>query len=147
VEPVKVGVIRFVQVLEVRGEGQDVSYLVHYTGWNTRYDEWIKRARIADNLSWNPGRAKRRHQAELAGSGKKVLTKRALASKAAANRDPSSPQQGGQVGFRIAYSMGCLGAKSTENYSPIIVQQGSAQRILVQGEAEQESTFVTLRFA
>jgi len=27
------------------------GYLVHYTGWNTRYDEWIKRNRVAENLS------------------------------------------------------------------------------------------------
>ncbi|KAL1501119.1 hypothetical protein ABEB36_006504 [Hypothenemus hampei] len=26
-------------------------YLVHYTGWNTRYDEWIPANRIAENLS------------------------------------------------------------------------------------------------
>lgn len=26
-------------------------YMVHYTGWNTRYDEWIKPIRIAENLS------------------------------------------------------------------------------------------------
>lgn len=31
-------------------------YLVHYTGWNTRYDEWVKRARIAENLTWTPAR-------------------------------------------------------------------------------------------
>lgn len=28
-------------------------YLVHYTGWNNRYDEWIQRERIAENLSNN----------------------------------------------------------------------------------------------
>jgi Ras-related protein Rab-1A len=34
-------------------------FLVHYTGWNTRYDEWIPRTRIEENLSWTPARAKR----------------------------------------------------------------------------------------
>lgn len=28
-------------------------YLVHYTGWNNRYDEWVQRERIAENLSNN----------------------------------------------------------------------------------------------
>lgn len=28
-------------------------YLVHYTGWNHRYDEWVQRERIAENLSNN----------------------------------------------------------------------------------------------
>ena len=32
------------------------KYLVHYQGWNARYDEWIKRGRIAENLSWSKDR-------------------------------------------------------------------------------------------
>lgn len=35
------------KVLEIDNE----MYLVHYTGWNTRYDEWISPVRIAENLS------------------------------------------------------------------------------------------------
>lgn len=34
-------------------------YLVHYTGWNTRYDEWIKGSRIAQNFTQTQGRIKR----------------------------------------------------------------------------------------
>merc|ERR1711915_915570 len=29
------------------------KYFVHYQGWNQRYDEWITRGRIAENLTWN----------------------------------------------------------------------------------------------
>ena len=29
------------------------KYYVHYQGWNQRYDEWIARGRIAENLTWN----------------------------------------------------------------------------------------------
>lgn len=36
-----------------------VLYLVHYTGWNTRYDEWIKASRIAQNFTQTQGRVKR----------------------------------------------------------------------------------------
>lgn len=50
------------KVLEIEEDGSECMYLVHYTGWNTRYDEWIKRGRIADNLSWTPTRAKRQRQ-------------------------------------------------------------------------------------
>jgi len=35
------------------------KYFVHYQGWNARYDEWIKRSRIAENLSWNKERARK----------------------------------------------------------------------------------------
>lgn len=41
-------------------DGIAIEYLVHYTGWNNRYDEWIRRSRIADNLSWSPTRAKKK---------------------------------------------------------------------------------------
>ena len=33
-------------------------YLVHYQGWNARYDEWIERSRVAENLSWTKDREK-----------------------------------------------------------------------------------------
>lgn len=37
-----------------------LMYMVHYTGWNTRYDEWIGPSRIAENKSSN--KAKRLKQ-------------------------------------------------------------------------------------
>ena len=46
----------FLQVCEIRVENSARLFLVHYTGWNTRYDEWIKRVRIAENLTWTPNR-------------------------------------------------------------------------------------------
>ncbi|KAI5741147.1 hypothetical protein M8J76_010812 [Diaphorina citri] len=49
------------KVLSTREEdGKEREYLVHYTGWNTRYDEWIRRNRIAENLSWTPARSSKR---------------------------------------------------------------------------------------
>lgn len=39
------------KVIEIDREAMGPIYLVHYTGWNTRYDEWIVPARIAENLS------------------------------------------------------------------------------------------------
>ena len=35
------------------GGGRWPRYYVHYQGWNQRYDEWITRGRIAENLTWN----------------------------------------------------------------------------------------------
>jgi len=29
------------------------EYLVHYSGWNTRYDEWIAEERIASRITMN----------------------------------------------------------------------------------------------
>lgn len=39
------------KVIEIDREAIGFIYLVHYTGWNTRYDEWITPSRIAENLS------------------------------------------------------------------------------------------------
>lgn len=39
------------KVIEIDKESSEPIYLVHYTGWNTRYDEWITVGRIAENLS------------------------------------------------------------------------------------------------
>lgn len=36
------------KVIEISNEGM---LRVHYTGWNTRYDEWIKPQRIARNVT------------------------------------------------------------------------------------------------
>lgn len=46
-------------MLEVEEEGNAPMYYVHYLGWNTRYDEWIRRPRIAENITWSQNRARK----------------------------------------------------------------------------------------
>ena len=38
------------KVKEVDG-GEEKAYLVHYNGWNSRYDEWIDSGRIAGKIT------------------------------------------------------------------------------------------------
>ncbi|KAG5336525.1 ARI4B protein, partial [Acromyrmex charruanus] len=47
------------KVIEIEKEGPEPMYLVHYTGWNNRYDEWIKASRIAQNITQSQGKVKR----------------------------------------------------------------------------------------
>lgn len=47
------------QVLEVEEEGNAPMYYVHYLGWNNRYDEWIRRPCIAENLTWSQNRVRK----------------------------------------------------------------------------------------
>lgn len=47
------------KVIDIEKDGAEPMYLVHYTGWNTRYDEWIKASRIAQNFTQAQGRMKR----------------------------------------------------------------------------------------
>lgn len=41
------------KVLEITylANDEEYSYLVHYNGWNQRYDEWVKKDRVAENLT------------------------------------------------------------------------------------------------
>uniref|UniRef100_W4VRS1 Putative dna-binding bright/brcaa1/rbp1 n=1 Tax=Corethrella appendiculata TaxID=1370023 RepID=W4VRS1_9DIPT len=39
------------KVIEIAIQEGSPIYLVHYTGWNTRYDEWVRKDRIAENLT------------------------------------------------------------------------------------------------
>uniref|UniRef100_A0A182PQD3 ARID domain-containing protein n=1 Tax=Anopheles epiroticus TaxID=199890 RepID=A0A182PQD3_9DIPT len=41
------------KVIEIAKQEGNPIYLVHYTGWNTRYDEWVRKERIAENLTNN----------------------------------------------------------------------------------------------
>ncbi|XP_066600932.1 AT-rich interactive domain-containing protein 4A [Prorops nasuta] len=47
------------KVIDMEKDGSEPIYLVHYTGWNTRYDEWIKASRIAQNFTQAQSRVKR----------------------------------------------------------------------------------------
>ncbi|KAJ8674346.1 hypothetical protein QAD02_005608 [Eretmocerus hayati] len=47
------------KVIDTEKDGSETVYLVHYTGWNTRYDEWIKSSRVAHNYTQAQGRVKR----------------------------------------------------------------------------------------
>ncbi|KAK2707232.1 AT-rich interactive domain-containing protein 4B-like isoform X2 [Artemia franciscana] len=50
------GTVYEAKVMDIRLENDVETYMVHYTGWNIRYDEWITRSRIAQNLTWTPNR-------------------------------------------------------------------------------------------
>ncbi|GFT68434.1 AT-rich interactive domain-containing protein 4B [Nephila pilipes] len=39
------------KVLKIEMDGPDKRYYVHYAGWNTRYDEWVKKSYIVANIS------------------------------------------------------------------------------------------------
>lgn len=39
------------KVIGVEKSEDKHDYLVHYSGWNTRYDEWIESSRIAGKLT------------------------------------------------------------------------------------------------
>ena len=39
------------KVVDVERSGERQDYLVHYNGWNTRYDEWIDSSRIAGKIT------------------------------------------------------------------------------------------------
>ena len=46
------------KVVEIEESEERCDYLVHYNGWNNRYDEWIDSSKIAGKVT---GSAKSRH--------------------------------------------------------------------------------------
>ncbi|XP_040569604.1 uncharacterized protein [Lepeophtheirus salmonis] len=57
------GIIYDAKVIKCQEQEKNNSkwprYYVHYQGWNARYDEWINRSRIAENLSWTKDRPRK----------------------------------------------------------------------------------------
>ncbi|XP_064490019.1 AT-rich interactive domain-containing protein 4A-like isoform X2 [Ornithodoros turicata] len=50
------------KVLRIEDDGPDRRFYVHYTGWNMRYDEWVRKNRIVENVTDKAGRRKRIHK-------------------------------------------------------------------------------------
>ncbi|XP_056643413.1 AT-rich interactive domain-containing protein 4B isoform X1 [Diorhabda sublineata] len=64
------------KVIEIDKDQSGQIYLVHYTGWNTRYDEWIQYQRIAENLSaTKKTKRSKQNTAQLSGSSKSPVSK------------------------------------------------------------------------
>lgn len=72
------------KVIEISMQQGTTLYLVHYTGWNTRYDEWVPKERIAENLTNN--KTNKRAKTGGTGNGSGAATK-ANEQKATANID------------------------------------------------------------
>ena len=51
-------------MLQVDASAGARRYFIHYLNWNKRYDEWVKRNRLIENLSWAPTRARRNSRVE-----------------------------------------------------------------------------------
>ncbi|XP_014243537.1 AT-rich interactive domain-containing protein 4B isoform X2 [Cimex lectularius] len=79
------------KVLNVREEDGEKLYLVHYNGWNSRYDEWIKMSRIAHNYSWTGGRTPKKFlQASMTKTTKKKNQKTDSSSSSTSKEQPFS---------------------------------------------------------
>ena len=58
------GQIYEAKIMKAGKDKKEGKFYVHYQGWNQRYDEWITRGKIAENLTWdeNPRSHKAREQ-------------------------------------------------------------------------------------
>ncbi|XP_060528057.1 AT-rich interactive domain-containing protein 4B-like isoform X2 [Cylas formicarius] len=83
------------KVVDIDKDQTGTIYLVHYTGWNTRYDEWIPTTRVAENLSANT-KAKKSKSCTPSISSKTIPV--ATSSKVTA----SKRARGGSVSSRLA---------------------------------------------
>ncbi|KAI4502694.1 hypothetical protein M0802_002606 [Mischocyttarus mexicanus] len=63
------------KIIDMEKDSNEPMYLVHYTGWNTRYDEWIKPSRIAQNFTQTQGRVKRNKATTTSTTSSKEIKK------------------------------------------------------------------------
>lgn len=47
------GQIYEAKIMKAGKDKKEGKFYVHYQGWNQRYDEWITRGKIAENITWN----------------------------------------------------------------------------------------------
>ncbi|XP_065343316.1 AT-rich interactive domain-containing protein 4B isoform X1 [Cloeon dipterum] len=132
------------KVIEV-DSAQDL-YMVHYTGWNTRYDEWVPRARIASNLSWTPARAKRTGRPSTNASplnkvrgkiykrARKSLQKQTSVGSSSAG--PGRPSRAGKESSTRSTTPSSVTSSSSRTKSPAAGQSSRAQRAVKRSERQ-----------
>merc|ERR1712226_1742375 len=47
------GQIYEAKIMKSGKDKKEGKFYVHYQGWNQRYDEWITRGKIVENLTWD----------------------------------------------------------------------------------------------
>uniref|UniRef100_A0A336LQS4 CSON012988 protein n=1 Tax=Culicoides sonorensis TaxID=179676 RepID=A0A336LQS4_CULSO len=122
------------KVLEIQKQDGENVYLVHYTGWNTRYDEWVRRDRIAENLT-NTKQAKKGNKASQkptnqgtspaapppSMAGKSAAKRHRVGSKGERSTTPLPPNAGKSPMTPVSRRVGTRGcsARRTSNNTDI----------------------------
>lgn len=103
------------KVLEIADQEGYVQYFVHYKGWNSRYDEWVKIERIAQNIT-----KKKKGQASGSSSGKSDK------EKSDKDRENNKPMSGGptaQSANSSTLNSGNASSSSTASESKVLASQ------------------------
>merc|ERR1712079_813920 len=70
------GQIYEAKIMKAGKDKKEGKFYVHYQGWNQRYDEWITRGKIAENLTWNENpKSSKSRDAKDEEQKKKILKK------------------------------------------------------------------------
>ncbi|XP_039153678.1 mucin-19 isoform X3 [Drosophila simulans] len=131
------------KVIEINVQRGVPMYLVHYTGWNNRYDEWVPRERIAENLTKGSKQKTRTISTSSANSGSGggggSLSVQGSQPPGVSDKQPSkdgcskmSPSSGNSTGPGAPSQSGSLGgASSTPSLLSTVVKTpptGGAKR-------------------
>ncbi|XP_017871583.1 PREDICTED: mucin-19 isoform X3 [Drosophila arizonae] len=82
------------KVIEISVQRGVPMYLVHYTGWNNRYDEWVPRERIAENLTKGSKQKTRTISTSSANSGGAPAQAASTAGNSSNNNNGNSSNSG-----------------------------------------------------
>ncbi|XP_019870639.2 AT-rich interactive domain-containing protein 4B isoform X2 [Aethina tumida] len=115
------------KVIQIGKDGTGTIYLVHYTGWNTRYDEWIAPGRIAENLSAS-SKAKRLKQGHTPSSKASTASSTNSSHKVAAKRGRGQSISGKSAEIPRSTTPSSVTSSSSRTKSPATPATRSASR-------------------
>ncbi|XP_023215277.1 AT-rich interactive domain-containing protein 4B-like [Centruroides sculpturatus] len=78
------------KVLKIERESGERKFFVHYTGWNVRYDEWIKKNKIVEVIENKSGNDRKKKGVLWPGSKSKELVKRSKLFKLSLRKSKAS---------------------------------------------------------
>ncbi|CAB4064585.1 RAB1A [Lepeophtheirus salmonis] len=93
------GIIYDAKVIKCQEQEKNNSkwprYYVHYQGWNARYDEWINRSRIAENLSWTKDRPRKDGKEDSSDVKRDSTSRASTPAKSYGDQSPASSNKRG----------------------------------------------------
>lgn len=116
------------KVIEISVQSGTPVYLVHYTGWNTRYDEWVPKERIAENLTNNKTKRSKPGTPKSATNSANTSTTTPGSSKSSSKRGRGSSRSDSQPPRPRSTTPSSVASNSSRTKSPATPAQRRTTR-------------------
>lgn len=116
------------KVIEISVQSGVPVYLVHYTGWNTRYDEWVPKERIAENLTNSKTKRSKPGTPKSASNSANTSTTTPGSSKSSSKRGRGSSRSDSQPPRPRSTTPSSVASNSSRTKSPATPAQRRTTR-------------------